>query len=209
MIGSIMSGKLYFTAFFLAVSSFFVSGASMSEQFGRFKGSVQVEWLDDGREMKTISEVSYVDPKGLVWTVPVGTKTDGASTPSATWSLYPPYAGKYRKAALIHDYYCEIKTRSWQDTHNMFYYALRASGMDSLHSKIMWSAVFMQGPRWDVGTKRSLRVRSHELTPEQATRQFQMMADWVRRENPSRQDIERAILEGKTPAISEKTKHIQ
>ena len=209
MIGSAMSGKLYFAAVFLAVSSFFVAGAAVSEQFGRFKGSVQVEWLDDGREMKTISEVSYIDPEGVSWTVPVGTKTDGASTPSATWSLYPPYAGKYRKAALIHDYFCEIKTRSWQDTHNMFYYALRASGMDGLHSKIMWSAVFMQGPRWDVGTKRSLRTRSAELTPEQATRQFEMLADWVRRENPSRQEIERAILEGNSPAISEKTENTQ
>ena len=204
MPGSAMPGKFYFATLFLVVSSLFVTGSAMSQEFGRFKGSVQVEWLDDGREMKTISEVSYIDPEGVSWTVPVGTKTDGASTPSATWSLYPPYAGKYRKAALIHDYYCEIKTRSWRDTHNMFYSALRASGMDALNSKIMWSAVFMQGPRWEVGTKRSLPAKTDELTPQQATRQFEELAEWVRTKNPSREEIERAILDGEIQARAEK-----
>ena len=198
-----MIRRIYIATIALVAGSILTIQTAIAEEFGRFEGSVQVEWLDDGREMKTISRVSYIDPKGMEWTVPVGTKTDGASTPQATWSMYPPYAGKYRKAALIHDYYCEIRTRSWRDTHNMFYNALRASGMDSLNSKIMWSAVFMQGPRWEVGTKRSLPTQSAELAPEQAKQQFEMLADWVRKKNPSREEIEQVILKGRIRASAE------
>ena len=204
-----MLGRLYLATLLVITSSSVFCGSAMSEQFGRFEGSVKVEWLDDGREMKTISRITYIDPNGLTWTVPAGTKTDGASTPKATWPMYPPFAGKYRKAALVHDYYCEKRTRSWEDVHNMFYFALRASGMDVVNSKIMWSAVYMHGPRWVVATKRSLHIQSDELTPEQAQKQFEMMADWVRKTNPSRREIERAIQDRTIHNMPENTQHIR
>lgn len=197
MIGLTMSGILRVAALVLIANSVLVVGPAMGERFGRFEGSVQVEWLDDGRYMKTISKISYIDPQGRAWVVPAGIKTDGASTPQASWTMYPPYAGKYRKAALIHDYYCEIKTRSWEDTHDMFYSALRASGMDALNSNIMWGAVYMQGPRWQVGKKRSLRMPAEALTPAQAQQDFELMADWIRKAKPSRRQIAQAISEGK------------
>jgi hypothetical protein len=72
-----------------------------------------------------------ISTPGLEWNVPNGYKTDGASVPAALWALYPPFTGSYRSAAVIHDYYCDNKERSWQDTHKVFYFAMRAANGSS------------------------------------------------------------------------------
>ena len=40
-------------------------------------------------------------------TVPVGFKTDGATTPRILWSIFPP-VGVYFKATVVHDYLLTI-----------------------------------------------------------------------------------------------------
>jgi hypothetical protein len=65
------------------------------------------------------------------------------------WSLTgSPFSGKYRKAAVIHDYYCEERVRSWEATHKMFWEAMLAAGVGEKKAEIMYSAVYLHGPRW-------------------------------------------------------------
>jgi len=56
----------------------------------------------DGRNVKLAKPVTYTARDGRVFIIPEGTMSDGASTPSAMWSLLPPF-GDYWLPAILHD----------------------------------------------------------------------------------------------------------
>ena len=77
------------------------------------------------------------------------TIVDGASIPEAFWSFIGgPFEGKYRNASVVHDFYCDTRTETWEDVHMVFYNGMRAAGVDPITAKIMYSAVYNFGPRW-------------------------------------------------------------
>src|SRR5439155_17631427 len=87
--------------------SFFVKGAAMAANFGRFKGQVIALWLDDGRNMQTTQRFAYIDAKGKEWVAPANSVVNGASIPASLWSVVGgPYEGQYRNASVVHDVYC-------------------------------------------------------------------------------------------------------
>ena len=123
--------------------------ARIPSKYGYFLGNVKAEWLDSNREMKLLSNLKYIDPNGEEWLASKGSKVDGASIPQMLWSMIgSPFSGKYRKASVIHDVACEEKKRPWKIVHKTFYNAMRASGVGSLQSSIMYAAVNNFGPRW-------------------------------------------------------------
>ena len=146
-----------------------VSPALGETYFGHFIGKFVADFSDDGsgRKVTLMEPYSFVDPFGQEWDVPSGYKTDGASVPTALWALYPPFTGNYRSAAVIHDYYCDTKARSWQDTHKVFYFAMRAANVDEKTAKIMYGAVYLFGPRWGPGTLPGQRSAPVKATAEQ------------------------------------------
>jgi len=123
-----------------------------AQAFGRFEGPIRVEFSADGRTMRLLEDVSYVDPDDRRWTARKGYSTDGASIPRAFWTVVGgPFEGRYRDAALIHDQFCSDPKhglRTWQQVHRMFYFAMRASGVTEIESKVLYAAVFLGGPRW-------------------------------------------------------------
>ena len=98
---------------------------------GHFEGELIVKFLPDGRNVQLEAPYGYTDPEGRDWDVPAGMITDGASIPRVLWVIYPPFTGLYRQAAVIHDYYCETRTRPWKDTHLVFYNAMLTANVDS------------------------------------------------------------------------------
>src|SRR5262249_55605294 len=128
--------------------------ASAQQAFGEFKGRVVVSFLPDGRNVKLEEPFGYKDPNGRDWDVPSGMVTDGASVPQVFWITHPPFTGKYRSAAIIHDYYCQTKSMPWREVHGVFYNAMRASGVDERTAKVMYAAVYNFGPRWGLDTGR-------------------------------------------------------
>ncbi len=111
-----------------------------------------------GAGLKELTEaLVYTDPRGLVWTAPVGTLTDGASVPRV---LLPATDGRFHerflKAAIVHDAYCQddnralpsFRSRSWQETHRMFYDACLDGGTPQTQAWLMYAAVWLGGPRW-------------------------------------------------------------
>lgn len=99
--------------------------------------------------MELLKPISYVDGNGFEWKVPAGENVDGATIPRAAWSMVGgPYSGKYRNASVIHDRYCSTKSETWRATHDMFYDAMRCSGVSKKLAKIMYYAVYRFGPRW-------------------------------------------------------------
>jgi Protein of unknown function (DUF1353) len=172
-------------------------GQASWAQEGRFRGTLQVEPLADGVNVKLVGPFGYVDAKGRAWDVPAGAVTDGASIPRVFWVSYPPFTGKYRQAAVIHDHYCSIKSRSWQDTHNVFYEAMLTAGEDSRAAKVMWAAVYHFGPRWGQakGKRRGFVRRSVE-DQQQFVRDIEA---WVARADPRREEMAKAIDAGRIP----------
>ena len=164
--------------------------------FGRFVGKFVAEFSeDDGGRKVTLKEPdAFVDPAGLEWDVPDGYKTDGASVPAALWAFYPPFTGNYRSAAVIHDYYCDTKSRGWQDTHKVFYFAMRAAHVDEKTAKIMYGAVYLFGPRWGPGTAPGQRAAPVKATPEQQAQVVKELQDLVDKDNP---DLDSLLTEAK------------
>ena len=113
------------------------------------RGDLILRELDDGVHKETVQPIEFVDSQARKWTVPVGTKTDGASIPRPLWSIIgSPFTGKYVKAAVIHDHYVATKYRSWMDTHGVLYEVMIKSGVDTKQALVIWAAVHRFGPRW-------------------------------------------------------------
>lgn len=120
---------------------------------GRYYGTLTLKPLSGGRLMSVVSPFGYIDAKGLDWRVRAGAVTDGASIPSIFWPIIgTPFVGTYREAAVVHDWYCAVRTRKWDATHRMFYEAMQTSGVSPTLARAMFLAVFYAGPSWDALT---------------------------------------------------------
>jgi hypothetical protein len=112
-------------AIFLFAIGFPLSADAQTE--GKFRGRVVAEWIEenDHRRMKLTEPFEFVDPRGRRWSVPSGIIVDGASIPQVFWSIIGgPFEGPYRQASVIHDRFCDTRTRSYADVHHMFYEAM-------------------------------------------------------------------------------------
>ncbi|MGH6786647.1 MAG: DNA/RNA non-specific endonuclease [Novosphingobium sp.] len=121
-----------------------------AEGHGRFEGlPIQSVWGDDGRSMRLLAPISYVEEAGREWPAPKDAWLDGASIPRAFWSVIGgPFEGRYREASVVHDYYCDHPERTWRDTHRMFHAAMLCRGVPGFKARIMFYAVYRFGPRW-------------------------------------------------------------
>jgi len=124
-------------------------------KFGTFIGKVVVSWVDNGVDMKLLKKFSYVSPKSqqwksVHWDVPPGTVTNGASIPAWLWTpVGSPFIGKYRRAAVVHDYFTETRSRPSKRVHYMFYTASLAGGLTERTAKYMYGALLAFGDKWD------------------------------------------------------------
>lgn len=174
--------------------------ARAEENFGHYVGKFVAEFdHTDGRKVTLLEPYSFVDPEGKEWDVPTGYQTDGASVPAVLWALYPPFTGNYRQAAVIHDFYCDSKQRSWQDTHQVFYYAMRAANVDEKTAKIMYGAVYLFGPRWGPGTQPGQHAAPIQASAERQTEVVRQLEQLVDKDNPALDDL---LAKAKTIALA-------
>ena len=183
------------------LSILFLCTNAQAENEGRFDGRVVVEWLtnDEGdRDMRLFEQFTYTDPAGKSWHVPEGAIINGASIPRAFWTLVgPPFVGDYRRASVVHDYYCDVRTETWQAVHKMFYHASLTGGVPELQAKIMYAAVRGGGPRWREVEVRSLEGAvelfiidlNNSLSEESALE----LEAWIESENPDVNEIEERV----------------
>jgi len=61
--------------------------AQTTNEWGYYTGTIQTEWLPDGRRMKILKDFSYIGPTQAEWHVPQAAIVDGASIPQAFWSI--------------------------------------------------------------------------------------------------------------------------
>lgn len=115
-----------------------------------FSDAVFARWLvGSSRLMLIVNYFYFLDNNGQKWEVKSGVKVDGASIPRFFWVFIgSPFVGKYRRASVVHDVYCNSKVRSCVDTHKMFYNAMRVDKVNYFKAKAMYFAVRMGGPKW-------------------------------------------------------------
>ncbi len=128
---------------------------------GYFEGKLQLldvadRFVDHGEhdtghtEFQLLSQYSFRDERGHLWSVPAGTVVNGASIPKAVWSwIGGPWSGRYRNAAVIHDWMCERKIADSDTAHRVFYEALLAGGVSRFRAWVMYQAVLRGGPQWE------------------------------------------------------------
>lgn len=116
---------------------------------GNFTGRIVTSWNKDGRTMTVEQGFEYIDSDRRRWPVPAGATVDGASIPQAFWSFIGgPFDGRYRDASVVHDHYCQTRTRRDQHVHKVFHEAMLTSGVSEQKAWFMWKAVDRFGPRW-------------------------------------------------------------
>lgn len=124
--------------------------------------------------MQLLKPYSYVDSCGLVWDVPAGAKVDGATIPQIFWSITGgPFEGRFRNASVIHDWFCDTKSRPWRNVHRMFLEGMLTAGVAPAKAKIMYAAVMVGGPKWDIVNRRNsalVRGRVSDLARYQITK---------------------------------------
>lgn len=144
----------------------------------------------------TANRLEFVDSEASRWIAPSRTLTDGASIPPIFVPIIgAPRSPEFVNAAAMHDAHCgignetlpEYQSRTWQETHRMFYDALRVNGTEEIRAKVMYAAVYLGGPRW-ADEKRSL---THVPAPEmkRAMREARQYITWTK-PTPSREQID-------------------
>jgi hypothetical protein len=168
-----------------------------ASNWGHFSGPIETRWEDDGLTMVLLNELRYTDPYGEVWVAPAGSRVNGASIPRAFWSVIGgPFEGKYRNASVLHDVAYAEQSRPWEDADRMFYNAMRCSGVGVVTAKTMYYALRRHGRHWkhrqalpaNEGPGRPTAISPSEVSDIQ---------DWVRKNDPSLDEIENRAREGR------------
>ena len=119
---------------------------------GPFTGGVVVRQVEDDPEFKKWELMEPLSYRGRrdEWTVPPRFRTDFASVPRVVTWLIPRY-GRYTKAAILHDYLCDVEVRretiTRADADGVFRRALRELGVAFLRRWLMWAAVRLGGAK--------------------------------------------------------------
>jgi len=117
---------------------------------GVFSGDVETRWADDGRSMILLNTLTYSDRLSRIWTAPAGSVVDGASIPRICWILIgSPFVGRYRRASVIHDVYCQNRLATWRATHKVFDEMMQTDTVSWIKRWLMFRAVWFGGPRWE------------------------------------------------------------
>jgi len=166
-----------------------------------FSGPPKIVKVDD-MHWELLEDLSFVDKHGDLWKAPKGYKTDGASIPWPLWSFIgSPFTGNYVSSAIIHDVYCDLRSRDWKLVHRTFYDAMIKEGTPLLLAKVMYFGVYRFGPKWVVDASRAcpfpyVCVQNDPVkltlmaSPEVDIEEFKRAKQKIESENPELADIE-------------------
>lgn len=153
-----------------------------------------------GKNLKELTDerLVFVDTRGVKWTAPRGTYTDGASVPRLLLAITDDrWQKEFLKAAVVHDAYCQefneercreqYRKKHWREVHHMFYEACLAGGTSETKAKLMFAGVWLGGPKWGDDDRTWLQVPAEIITIA-----YLGCADWIQRKNP---DIDEIVID--------------
>ena len=195
---------------------------SLAYKKGQFVGSLDVRFMSvksgDGHAIEMVQLLkpfAYKDSKGVMWEVPEGFLSDGASIPDNLWTVVGgPYSGPYRDASVIHDYFCYTKSRAWDAVHKAFLEAALNRGTPEWKARFMYAGILLKGPRWPVSKTTGMfgSFSFAELLVPSAKAQnptspapsaagktdaqiFQELQVWIEKDKPSLDQIRKRVEE--------------
>lgn len=98
----------------------------------------------DGKDVTLLEPFTYTTLEGEVITVPVGTTSDGASTPAILWPVLPPF-GTYWMAAFLHDYLYRCSNFPRSKCDGIFREAMGRLGVGWFRRNVIWLGVRVGG----------------------------------------------------------------
>ncbi len=148
----------------------------------------------------------FIDSHDVKWIAPKETYTDGASIPQVGLSLTDDrFSREFLKAAVIHDAYCQkenkdqtpeqYRSKPWKVTHRMFHEAMLAGGTPAQKANVMFTFVYVFGPRWG-DPDRDLEKVSNEMLSVV----FNASKKRIMSINPTREEIE-TWVDKREPAL--------
>jgi hypothetical protein len=90
-----------------------------------------------------------IDRRSRVHRVPKGFASDGNSAPPWTYSIFGDrLTPAYRRASVVHDWYCHTHGLPAREAHQLYYEALRATDVLPITAAIFHTAVSWKNPEW-------------------------------------------------------------
>ena len=165
----------------------------------RFSGKVVVELLDGiefAYKLRLLDDFAFSDAGGKVWLAPKGGILDGESIPRGLHSLGGlPFPPEYRKAAVVHDYFCRVRTEPWRQVHRTFYQASIVEGVSESQAKALYAVVYAGGWRWEQkgsSCYRSCHAAAASLAwaPAATAMEVQPVLEWIEQVGPTLDEID-------------------
>jgi len=167
---------------------------------GKFIGSGQIEQLKDDpfvTHFRLIDELRFEQADGEVWVTPSNAILDGRSVPLLFNKLIGnPFNLDFRKTAITYDFAVKSKFHPWKRAQRMFYDGAVTEGVDPVKAKVMYTLLSASGSRWAQHSPDGCFNRCHnrfkelEWRPTVNEQQLISLLDWVRKENPSLDEID-------------------
>ena len=99
---------------------------------------------EDGRNFILLEPFTYTSLHGDSIIVPVGSESDGASTPPEIWPSIPPF-GKYWKAAYLHDYLYRYTKYPKEYCDSILREAMICLGVNKIEVDVIYEGVNLGG----------------------------------------------------------------
>ncbi|HEX7953028.1 MAG TPA: DUF1353 domain-containing protein, partial [Burkholderiales bacterium] len=152
-----------------------------------------VELLDEiefVHKLRLLEDFAFVDARDKLWLARKGGIVDDESVPRDLQRLPGlPYVAEYRKAALIHSYFCGTRTAPWKKVHRTLYEASVAEGVSETQAKALYAVVYAGGWRWETRESscyRSCHAASESLAwkPATTTTELEPVLQWIQQDAP-------------------------
>jgi hypothetical protein len=176
--------------------------AALPAGAGGYTGRVVVELLDEIEylhKFRLLEDFSFLDSHGKIWVARKGGIVDDESVPRELQILSGlPYVAEYRKAAVIHDYFCRTRSEPWKQVHRTLFDASVAEGVAEAQAKALYAVVYAGGWRWETresGCYRSCHAASESLAwrPAATATEIEPILQWIRQDAPDLDDIDRRV----------------
>ena len=183
----------------LAIVAACLCTVAMSADQARFSGKVVVEFLDEvefAQKLRLLEDFAFTDAGGKVWLARKGSILDGESVPRELYSLGGlPFPAEYRKAAVVHDYFCRVRTEPWRRVHRTLYHASVVEGVSETQAKALYAVAYAGGWRWEPNGSscfRSCHAAAGALAwkPAVTLAQVQPVLQWIAQHGPALDEID-------------------
>ena len=183
----------------LAITAVFLCAVALSADQAGFSGKVVVELLDEVEyihKLRLLDDISFTDGGGKVWLARKGGILDGESVTRELYSLGGlPYFAEYRKSAVVHDYFCGVRTEPWRQVHRTLYHASVVEGVSEAQAKGLYAVVYAGGWRWEPKGSSCYRschaaVASLAWKPAVNQAEVQPVLEWIAQTGPTLDEID-------------------